>query len=145
MKIQVLGTGCTTCKNLHKAVEEVVKKLHLDASVEYSTDIGEITKLGAMGSPVFAIDGKIISVGKVPSNKEIETALTGKSSEKSSEKCCSGEQPKEEEKSEKTSCCSKKTPAPKKSECCSGGSCETEKKSKCCIVNLIHRVKKFFS
>lgn len=143
MKIQVLGTGCPTCKSLHKAVEEVVKKLNLDAPVEYSTDIVEITKLGAMGSPVFAIDGKIISVGKVPTNEEIETALTGKSSKKSSQKCCSGKNP--EKKPEKSSCCSKKTPTPKKLECCSGGSCETEKKSKCCIVNLIHRVKKFFS
>lgn len=75
MKIQVLGSGCATCKNLHKAVEEVVKKLNLDLGVEYSTDIAKIVELGAMSSPVFAIDGKLITSGKVPTNKEIEKAI----------------------------------------------------------------------
>lgn len=76
MKIQVLGSGCANCKNLHKAVEEVVKKLNLDFEVEYSTDIVEIVKLGALSSPVFAIDNVIISSGRVPKVEEIEEALT---------------------------------------------------------------------
>jgi len=75
MRIQVLGSGCATCKNLYKAVKEVVKKLNLDIEVEYSTDIAKIVELGAMSSPVFAIDGKLITLGKVPSNEEIEKAL----------------------------------------------------------------------
>ena len=75
MKIQVLGSGCATCKNLHKAVEEVVKKLNLDIEVEYSTDIAKIVELGAMSSPVFAIDGKLITSGKVPTNEEIKQAI----------------------------------------------------------------------
>ena len=75
MKIQVLGSGCATCKNLHKTVEEVVKKLKLNSEVEYSTDIIKIVELGAMNSPVFAIDGELIVSGKVPSNEEIEKAI----------------------------------------------------------------------
>ena len=75
MRIQVLGSGCPTCKNLHKAVEEVVEKLNLDLKVEYSTDISQIVELGAMSSPVFAINGKLISSGKVPTAKEIEEAI----------------------------------------------------------------------
>ena len=75
MKIQVLGSGCATCSNLHKAVEEVVKKLNLDTEVEYSTDITKIVELGAMSSPVFAIDGRLITSGKVPTTKEIEQAI----------------------------------------------------------------------
>lgn len=85
MKIQVLGSGCATCKNLHKAVEEVVKKSNLNLKVEYSTDIAKIVELGAMSSPVFAIDGKLITSGKVPTSEEIEqailTAQKGESSE----------------------------------------------------------------
>jgi small redox-active disulfide protein 2 len=85
MKIQVLGSGCASCKNLHKTVEEVVKKLHLDTEVEYSTDITKIIEIGAMSSPVFAIDGKLITAGKVPSPQEIEDHITSKISENS---CC---------------------------------------------------------
>ena len=86
MKIQVLGSGCPTCKTLHKAVEEVVKKLHLDTEVEYSTDITKIIELGAMSSPVFAIDGKIIAAGKVPTGEEIEAAICNKTKGDSGEK-----------------------------------------------------------
>ena len=75
MKIQVLGSGCATCKNLHKTVEEVVKKLNLGIEVEYSTDIAKIVELGAMSSPVFAINGKLITSGKIPTNEEIERAI----------------------------------------------------------------------
>jgi len=82
MKIQVLGSGCATCKNLHKSVEEVVKKLNLSIEVEYSTDIAKIVELGAMSSPVFAINGKLITSGKVPTAEEIERAiLTAQKSE----------------------------------------------------------------
>ena len=75
MKIQVLGSGCPTCKTLHKNVQEVVAKLGMNTEVEYSTDISEIVKLGAMSSPVFAIDGKVMAAGKVPSNDEIEKMI----------------------------------------------------------------------
>lgn len=75
MKIQVLGSGCTTCKTLYKNVQGVVKTLGLDTEVEYSTDISEIVKLGAISSPVLAIDGQIKAAGRVPSNKEIEEII----------------------------------------------------------------------
>lgn len=78
MKIQVLGSGCPTCKTLHKAVEEVVKKLNLDTEVEYSTDIAKIVELGAMSSPVLAIDGEIVAAGKVPSETEIQESIESK-------------------------------------------------------------------
>ncbi len=78
MKIQVLGSGCVSCKNLHKAVEEVVKQLNLNLEVEYSTDMVKIVELGAMNSPVFAIDGELITAGKVPTNGEIEQAIIKK-------------------------------------------------------------------
>lgn len=75
MKIQVLGSGCATCQNLYKAVEEVVKKLDIDTEVEYSTDIAKIVELGAMSSHVFAIDNKIITAGKMPNEQEIKVAI----------------------------------------------------------------------
>ena len=78
MKIQVLGSGCSTCKTLHKNVQDVVAKLGMNIEVEYSTDIAEIVKLGAMSSPVFAIDDKVMVSGKVPSNEELEKMIREK-------------------------------------------------------------------
>jgi small redox-active disulfide protein 2 len=75
MKIKVLGSGCPTCKKLHKNVQEVVKNMGLKTDVEYSDDLEEMMKLGAMGSPVLAIDGQIKAMGRVPSDKEIEEMI----------------------------------------------------------------------
>ena len=75
MKIQVLGSGCSSCKTLHKNVQEVVNNLGLNTNVEYSDDPAEIVRLGAMSSPVFAIDGKVITAGSAPSVAEIEKSI----------------------------------------------------------------------
>ena len=46
--------------------------------VEYSTDIAEIVELGAMSSPVLAINNEVVVSGKVPTEKEIETYILEK-------------------------------------------------------------------
>ncbi len=63
MKIQVLGSGCSTCKNLYELTQTAVKELGIDAEVNYSTDISKIIELGVMESPVMTIDGKIALLG----------------------------------------------------------------------------------
>jgi len=63
MKIQVLGSGCPTCKNLYELTKTAVKELRVDADVEYSTDISKIIELGVMESPVMTINGKIALLG----------------------------------------------------------------------------------
>ncbi|MCK4636192.1 MAG: TM0996/MTH895 family glutaredoxin-like protein [Candidatus Moranbacteria bacterium] len=78
MKIKVLGSGCATCKKLYQSVQSVVEKNNFEVDIEYSTDIDEIVKLGAMSSPVLAIDNEVIVSGKVPTEKEIETYILEK-------------------------------------------------------------------
>lgn len=63
MKIQVLGSGCPTCKNLYELTKTAVKELGLEAEVEYSTDVSKIIEIGVMQSPVLAIDGKPVMIG----------------------------------------------------------------------------------
>ena len=63
MKIQVLGSGCPTCKNLYELTKTAVKELGIDAEVEYSTDISKIIELGVMVSPVMTIDGQVAITG----------------------------------------------------------------------------------
>jgi hypothetical protein len=59
MKIQVLGSGCPTCQKLHEVVLKAAKDLGLENQVEYLSGAEGITKimeLGAMSSPVLAVD-----------------------------------------------------------------------------------------
>jgi small redox-active disulfide protein 2 len=76
MTIQVLGSGCPACKKLFVLTKETVAQLKLDVKVEYSTDISKIIQMGVMSSPVLAIDGKPVLVGRVPDSKQLETILS---------------------------------------------------------------------
>ena len=78
INIQVLGSGCPTCKTLYDKVLEVAKKINSTLEVEYITDITKIVELGAMSSPVFAIDGEVITAGKMPNEQEIKDAILEK-------------------------------------------------------------------
>ncbi|WP_432823889.1 thioredoxin family protein [Trichloromonas sp.] len=64
-KIQVLGSGCTKCNELAANAREAVQVLGLDAEVEKVTDLMEITKFGILSTPGLAIDGKVVSQGKL--------------------------------------------------------------------------------
>ncbi|MDH7482806.1 MAG: thioredoxin family protein [Armatimonadota bacterium] len=75
MKIQILGVGCPKCKALTENVEKAVKQAGIDAEIEKVTQITEIAKFGIMMTPGLAIDGKVVSAGKVLSPDEIVKLL----------------------------------------------------------------------
>jgi len=75
MKIQVLGSGCPTCKNLYELTKTAVAELGIKAEIEYSTDISKIIEMGVIQSPVLAIDGKPILVGQLPDVEKIKSLL----------------------------------------------------------------------
>ncbi len=63
MKIQILGSGCPTCKNLFEVTKKAVGELGIKTEVEYSTDVSKIIELGVMVSPVMVIDGQVALTG----------------------------------------------------------------------------------
>ena len=63
MKIQVLGSGCATCKKLFEITQKAVAELGLTDNVEYITDVQRIIAMGLMQSPVLAINDKPALVG----------------------------------------------------------------------------------
>ena len=66
MKIQVLGSGCTACKNLYEITRKAVKELGIETEVEYVTGnegMKKIIELGAINSPVLAVNGQIVMTG----------------------------------------------------------------------------------
>lgn len=75
MKIQVLGSGCPTCKKLFEITKTAVRDMGMTDEVEYVTDIQQILNMGLMSSPVLAVDGKPAFVGFVPNAEEIKKAI----------------------------------------------------------------------
>lgn len=75
MKIQVLGSGCPTCKKLFELTKQAVEELDLKIEVEYITDIQIIVEMGVMSSPVLAIDGKPAITGFLPDVEKIKETI----------------------------------------------------------------------
>jgi len=75
MKIQVLGSGCPTCKKLYELTQQAVKELNLKEEVEYITDVSKIVEMGVMSSPVLAVDGKSVMTGFVPDVEKIKSLI----------------------------------------------------------------------
>ena len=76
MQIQVLGSGCASCKKLHEITTDIVKELKLDTKVDYITDVSKIVEMGIMQSPVLAVNGKPVMVGFVPNKEKIKDLIT---------------------------------------------------------------------
>jgi small redox-active disulfide protein 2 len=77
MKVQILGTGCPKCKLLEQHAREAVQDLGVQADVEKITDIDAIMEMGVMMTPALAIDGTVVSVGKVLNKDQIVSFLKG--------------------------------------------------------------------
>jgi small redox-active disulfide protein 2 len=74
--ILVLGPGCAQCNQLERLVKQVLSELRLGVSVEHVTDIKEMAKYGFVRTPALVINGKIVSMGTVPSAKKMKELLT---------------------------------------------------------------------
>ena len=75
LKIQVLGSGCPTCKKLFELTKQAVEELDLKTEVEYITDIQKIVEMGVMSSPVLSIDGKPAITGFLPNIEKIKDTI----------------------------------------------------------------------
>jgi small redox-active disulfide protein 2 len=98
MKIQVLGSGCATCKKLFELTKKAVSELNLKTEVEYITDIQKIVAMGLMQSPVLVVDDKPVLVGFTSDIKKIKGLINNTNTSNEPE-------------------------LPKKSECSCGGKC----------------------
>ena len=76
MKIEILGVGCPKCKLLTANAEAAIKELNITADISKITDITKITEYGVMMTPALAIDGIVVSAGKVLSKDEIKKIIS---------------------------------------------------------------------
>lgn len=72
VEIKVLGQGCTQCDRLERDLMEVMAEIDLAADLEHVRDIKEIGKYGVLGMPALIINGKVMSVGRVPPKAKLK-------------------------------------------------------------------------
>ncbi len=75
MKIQILGTGCPSCKELEKNARQAIQSKEKDIDVEKVEDVNEIVTYGVTSTPALAIDGEVKISGKIVKPEEIEALL----------------------------------------------------------------------
>lgn len=74
-RIEVFGTGCARCQQLMLNAREALEKLGLKAEVIKVDDFETFIRRGITATPGLAIDGEIVSLGRVPEVQEITEML----------------------------------------------------------------------
>lgn len=94
MKIQVLGSGCSTCKKLYEITQKAVGEMGLKEKVEYisgSEGTKAIIEMGMMSSPVLAVDGNPVMTGFTHDIEKIKRVIsTGIKATMQTPKCTCG-------------------------------------------------------
>ena len=75
-KLQVLGTGCPSCRKLAAMTEQAATDLHMDFELEKVEDIDRITEFDVMSTPALVVDGDVKMSGRVPTLDEIKTMIS---------------------------------------------------------------------
>ncbi|MEM4359223.1 MAG: thioredoxin family protein [Candidatus Bilamarchaeaceae archaeon] len=75
MKIEILGSGCASCKKLEENARKAVEKSGKKAEIVKVTDFGVIASYGVMRTPALVIDGTVKSEGRIPDVDEIVKML----------------------------------------------------------------------
>ncbi|MDE6794998.1 MAG: thioredoxin family protein [Muribaculaceae bacterium] len=73
--IKVLGTGCSSCKALFTTVQEAVKELGIDATVEKEEDLNKIMAYNVMSLPALVINDKVVSKGQKLTVEQVKQLL----------------------------------------------------------------------
>ncbi len=74
-KIEVLGPGCSRCKETFRVVQHVVEQEGLSIEVVKDESIERMMALGLMATPGVVIDGKVVISGRIPKADEVRHLL----------------------------------------------------------------------
>ena len=75
MKVTIYGPGCTRCQKTAEVVQHTLEARGLGVELEKVSDYAAIAAAGVMATPGVALDGKLVSTGKLPTAAEVEAWL----------------------------------------------------------------------
>ncbi|MEQ8465532.1 MAG: MTH895/ArsE family thioredoxin-like protein [Coleofasciculus sp. E1-EBD-02] len=75
LTVEILGTGCKKCHQLEENARSAIASLNIAAEIVPITDPVEIAKRRVMSTPALAVNGKVVSKGKVMSPEQIKPLL----------------------------------------------------------------------
>jgi small redox-active disulfide protein 2 len=76
LKIEVLGSGCANCHKVEALARQAITQLGVEAKVMMVTDVKEIMRYGVLSTPGIAINGKVVSAGRVPALSQVTKMIT---------------------------------------------------------------------
>lgn len=71
MDIKVVGSGCSRCVSFAESVENIVKEVNEELSVERIFDLNEVRRLNIEKTPALIINGEVIFSGEEKSREEL--------------------------------------------------------------------------
>lgn len=74
-QLTVYGPGCKKCRQLKENAAAAIAQAGSDAVLNYVTDMASLAEAGVMSTPALAVNGKIVSSGKVLKPTEIAKLL----------------------------------------------------------------------
>jgi len=75
-KIEVLGPGCSRCKEVYSVIQRIVDETNLDVEVIKSDSIDRMVQLGTItASPAVVVDGHVAISGQVPKPAQVRKLL----------------------------------------------------------------------
>lgn len=75
IQVEVLGSGCPGCRRILAVIRIVARRLELDVRVVRIGDPSAIAAQGILSQPGLVVDGRVVSVGRVPTAAELTAWL----------------------------------------------------------------------
>lgn len=76
-QVTVYGPGCQKCQLTEERIKKVISTEKADATVEKVTDYAAMAAAGVMATPAVSVDGVVKIAGRIPTEEEIGSWLTG--------------------------------------------------------------------
>ncbi len=74
-KIEILGPGCTRCKETYRVVQQVVTHAGAPFQVTKDDSIERMVELGLLATPGVVVNGIVVLSGRVPKAEEVRKLL----------------------------------------------------------------------
>ena len=75
MQIIVYGPGCTRCNQTAQIIMDTLNAANIEFDLKKVSDFAAIAQAGVMATPGVAVNGKIVSTGKVPTAQDVKSWL----------------------------------------------------------------------